>query len=426
MKVLVFTTLYPNNVWPNHGVFVKERMAQFATIEGCDVKVVAPIPYFPPIKANWRWWFSQVAQSEVRDGIEIYHPRYCMIPKLGMTLHGVMMFLSVLGTLKKLRRNFNFDLIDAHFVYPDGFAAALLSMYFKKPLVITARGSDINLNSKFAIIRRLIQYTLRRATQIISVCSALREAMICLGIPGEKIVVIPNGVDVKKFYRVAKHEARKKLSLPEDSKIILSVGSLIPRKGFDQIIKSLKILREKHRFCNLSLVIVGDGPSQTELKRLVLSLGLGDSVRFMGAIAHAELYLWYSAVDLFCLASSREGWPNVLLESLACGTPVVATNIWGTPEVIQSDQLGLLTERSEDRIADALAIALRKSWSPDDLIAYASSHTWERAAIAIHHVFEEVLQRGPNPSHEGAVCYTTSAFTVPKRKDAAAFDSSED
>jgi len=169
MKVLVFTTLYPNNVWPNQGVFIKERMTQFARLDGCEVKVVAPVPYFPPIKANWRWRFSQVAPSEVRDGIEVYHPRYYMTPKWGMTLYGILMFLSVVLAVRKLRRDFDFDLIDAHFVYPDGFAAVLLGKCFNKPVVVTARGSDVNLYSAFPIIHRLLRYTLNEAKSVIAV-----------------------------------------------------------------------------------------------------------------------------------------------------------------------------------------------------------------------------------------------------------------
>jgi teichuronic acid biosynthesis glycosyltransferase TuaC len=416
MKILVFTTLYPNNVWPNQGVFIKERMTQFAGLDECEVKVVAPVPYFPRIKLNWRWRFSQVAKYEVRDGLEVYHPRYFMIPICGMIFYGLLMFISVLRTVKRLRKEFNFDLIDAHFVYPDGFAAVLLGKYFKKPVVVSARGSDINLYSKFSIVRRLLQYTLRQADHVIAVCVALKQAMIELGIAADKIAVVPNGVDVKKFYRVVRADARRKLELPAIGKIILSVGGLIPRKGFDLIIRALKRLTEQEYRENLRLVIAGEGPAKNELIRLVSDLKLNEHVRIVGSIPHSDLYLWYSAADVFCLASSREGWPNVLLESLACGTPIVATNIWGTPEVIQSDQFGFLTERTEDAITDTLAAALRKSWSQDELISYAKSHTWERAAGAVHRVFEEVLNRKSNDGlHNGASRETTSTYTIPMR-----------
>jgi teichuronic acid biosynthesis glycosyltransferase TuaC len=174
MKVLIFTSLYPNNVWPNHGVFIKERMTQFAKLDGCDVKIVAPVPYFPRFKLNWRWRFSQVVRREFRDGVEVYHPRYFMTPKVGMVLYGWMMFLSVLPIVKKIQKNFDFDLIDAHFIYPDGFAAVLLGQLFGKPVVVSARGSDINLFETLPVIRKLLQYVLRKAARVIAVSQALK------------------------------------------------------------------------------------------------------------------------------------------------------------------------------------------------------------------------------------------------------------
>src|SRR5262245_3251327 len=191
MKVLVFTSLYPNNIWPNHGVFIKERTSHFAKFDGCEVKVVAPVPYFPAVKLNWRWSFSQVARRESRDRIEVYHPRYFITPKVGMMLYGWMMFLSVLPVVREIQKNFAFDLIDAHYVYPDGFAAVLLSRFFKKPVVVSARGSDINLFKTFPLIRRRLKFVLRKADRVIAVSEALRNTMVELQVPKNKIDVIP-------------------------------------------------------------------------------------------------------------------------------------------------------------------------------------------------------------------------------------------
>ena len=392
MKVLVFTTLFPNNVWPNHGIFVKERMCEVARLEKCEVQVVAPVPYYPCIRVGWRAAYRQVVPDEIIDGVRVYHPRYVMIPKVGMALHGLMMFLSVYRFVKKIRRNFDFDVIDAHYVYPDGFAAVLLGRCFQRPVVVSARGSDINQFSRFPLIRRLLQYTLRRADKVIGVCQALKNAMMALKIPAEKIAVIPNGVDHKKFYPVSKQEARQRLRLPLDKRIILSVGGLIPRKGFDLILNALKLVSEEFRVNDFFLVVVGEGPQRGALESLVLSCRLGDRVFFAGAIAHKELHVWYSAADLFCLASSREGWPNVVLESLACGTPVVATDVWGTPEIIQSTDVGLLTKRNERDMASRICVALNKVWDADRIVEYSKQHTWQRVAGAVFKTLEAVLR----------------------------------
>lgn len=391
MKVLVFTSLYPNNIWPNHGVFIKERITHVAKSGGCEIKVVAPVPYFPPFKINWRWSFSRVLPVEIRDGIEVYHPRYYMIPKVGMSLYGFMLFLSVLHCVRQIRKTFDFDLIDAHFIYPDGFAAVMLSWFFQTPLVVSARGSDINLYSHFPVIRKILQYTLRKANRVIAVCQALKDAMVLLGVAEEKIAVVPNGVDHNKFFPIPKQEARKKLGLPCDKKIILSVGGLVPRKGFDILVKALKRLTSEANGKNdLFLVIVGEGPSRSDLEKLIHSMGLDGNVHLAGNIPHHALNEWYSAADIFCLASDREGWPNVIMESLACGTPVVATNIWGIPEIVRSSDIGLLTPRHENNIAKTLQTALTKQWDANVIMGFAKNATWQRVALSVRHEFESI------------------------------------
>jgi teichuronic acid biosynthesis glycosyltransferase TuaC len=120
VKLLVFSALFPNNVWPELGIFVKERMVHFARQTRCEMKIVAPVPYFPPVKMGSRWRFSQIAAQETIDGFEVYHPRYFMIPKVGMVFYGWKMFLSVLPLMRRLKQRYPFDLIDAHFLYPDG------------------------------------------------------------------------------------------------------------------------------------------------------------------------------------------------------------------------------------------------------------------------------------------------------------------
>ena len=360
-------------------------------LQGCEVKVVAPVPYFPELKVNWRWRFSQVARMEIRDGLEVCHPRYIMMPKLGMTLYGVMMFLSVLATVKRIQKKFDFDIIDAHWVYPDGLAAVLLGRFFKKPVVVSARGSDINLYGQFPLIRRLLRYTLHKTDRVIAVSRALKMAMVRLGIPDSKISVIPNGVDTKKFYPLCRKEAREKLGVPGDAKVILSVGHLTPGKGFDVVMKAIALLLEESPQENLQLIIVGDGPFRKALEKTGSILNLARNVSFRGNVSHEELFLLYSAADLFCLASEMEGCPNVILESLACGTPVVATAVGGIPEIIQSDEFGLLAERNETQIAGAIQAALRKSWQSGDLIQLAKQHSWEQTAWAVRHVFESVL-----------------------------------
>jgi glycosyltransferase involved in cell wall biosynthesis len=352
---------------------------------------VAPVPYFPPLKLGHRFLFTKVLRQEIIEGLDVYHPRYFMIPKIGMALHGLLMFLSMLPVVRKIQKEFYFDIIDAHYIYPDGFAAVLLGCFFRKPVVVSARGSDISLFTEFPMIRKLLQYTLRKADNVIAVSQALKYVIVKLGIPEEKIFVVPNGVNLDKFYPFPKEAARKKLSLPIDKKMILSVGSLTPNKGFDLLIKALNILFEEFHEKDLYLVIVGEGAFRKELEQLITSLHCNAWVHLVGAIPHQRLSLWYNAADLFCLASEREGCPNVLLESLACGTPAVATLVWGIPEMIRSDEVGLLASRNERTLAEKISLALNKTWQSEAIVCYARKQTWDRVAQIVLHVFATVL-----------------------------------
>jgi glycosyltransferase involved in cell wall biosynthesis len=390
MKILVFTSLYPNNMWPNHGVFIKERMTRFTQYEGCEIKVIAPVPYFPAFNVNWRWKFSRVARREMRDGIEVYHPRYLLTPKVGMTFYGWMMFFSVLSLAKNIQKDFDFDLIDSHYVYPDGFAAIQLGRLLKKPVVVSARGSDVNLYGTFPLIRKLLQYVLRNADGVIAVSRALKQSMVQLGIPERRISSIPNGVDTETFYPMLKEQARRELGL-QCSRLLLSVGNLTPNKGFDLLIRAFPMVAAKLDKEDVHLAIVGDGPFRNELQTMISRLRLDSRLHLVGELPHAKLRVWYSAADVFCLASAREGWPNVILESLACGTPVVATSVGGLPEIVSSDTLGFLTDRDEAKIAAAICRALKKTWQTDYLVEYARSHTWEHTASAVLRVFEMVV-----------------------------------
>src|SRR4030095_16386921 len=208
MKALVFTTAYPNNVWPNANVHVRQRVAHVAALEECRVKVVAPVPYFPPLKLSQKWLFSQVARQEIIDGLEVYHPQYLMTPKVGMALYGLQMFLGALSTVRRVKRDFDFDLISAHTVYPEGLAGVLLGAYFHTPVVVSARGSDINLLRTFPVMRRLLRCTLNKADRVIAVSDALKRAMIGLGILDSKISVISNGGEPKKIPSFAQKESK--------------------------------------------------------------------------------------------------------------------------------------------------------------------------------------------------------------------------
>jgi glycosyltransferase involved in cell wall biosynthesis len=385
---LIYTTLFPNSVQPLHGNFILERMRHLLPF--VNMTAVAPVPYFPRVNLSQRWFnFAATPYSERFAGFEVDHPRYLVVPRIGMTTHGFSMFAGSLPQVWRRLRETDYDLIDAHYIYPDGLAAVMLGATLKKPVVVSARGTDINLFPRFKSIRPLVQQVLKRADAVIAVSQPLKDIMIDLGCPPEKITVIRNGVDPVKFRKQPQATARQKLGLPADRPIVLSVGRLNENKGFHILIQAVSLLKRLRP--DLMLVIVGEGTYRTCLEVQVRRLGLQDRVALVGSHASEELATWYSAADLFCLASEREGCPNVLLEAIVCGCPVIATRAGGTSEIVESPSLGTLVERSPEAFGSAIDQALQQPRNRTAIAAHGQSYRWDKAAGSILNIYSHVV-----------------------------------
>lgn len=392
MRALVFTSLFPNRCQPNNGIFIHQRMAHFGRMPGNEVRAVAPVPYCPKWVdlPPWRV-FSKVPEREIIGGIPVDHPRFPLIPKISMPFHAALIFLSSVKTVRRTYRKFPFDLIDGHFIYPDGLSAIWLGKVFRKPVVLSARGSDINQFTHFPTIRPMIRYALKHADAVISVCRALKDEMVALGIDPGKIRVISNGVDLKRFQKKRVTESRIRLGIPENFRLVLSVGHLIPRKGFDYLISAMPGILSEHP--EARLYVIGEGPSRSELENQVYQLGLTGKVFLLGERPNVELSWWYNAANVFCLASSREGWANVIMEAMACGCPVVATNVYGAPEAITAPHLGTLVQRNPDAIQKAVCSALTGTWDRDRIRDHVAARDWMAVAREVSEVFESTVLR---------------------------------
>lgn len=374
IRVLVFSTLFPNEAQPAHGLFVWRRLQEVLATGRISAKVVAPVPWFPFAHRRFGEYgrFAAVPDREVRDGVEVVHPRYLVIPKVGMRVTPWTLGRAGLAAARQLRSaGFDFDLIDAHYFYPDGVAASLVGKTLGRPVVITARGTDISLIPRDAVARRRIVAAAESSGACVAVCQALKDEMVDLGIGAERITVLRNGVDLQGFQPIDRLEARRRLGL-EGRNWLLSVGLLIDRKGHDITIRALRDLP------GYSLVIAGDGPLRPQLQLLARDMGVADRVRFAGLVPADELPVYYSAADASILASSREGWANVLLESMACGTPVVASAVWGTPEVVSSRAAGrLMADRTPVALAEAVRQLAADCPAREATRAYAEQFGWE-------------------------------------------------
>ena len=399
MKVLVVSTMFPSAANPVHAVFVRNRIQRVA--ERCDVRVLSPIPWFPFAVHLKRYQHRKgIPHHDVIGGLETRYPRFLSIPALFKPLDGVFLFLSVWWAARKLRKEFDFDLIDAHLAYPDGYGCALLAKWLKKPLLVTLRGHDVNDVPKYPVRRRQVQYALRTANRVIGVARALCRAAVDLGCDESKTTVVSNGVDGELFGLDDRVTARRALGLPEKRRIILGVGHLVERKGFHLLVDAVGRLHEAG-LDDVYLVIVGgpgeEGDWRDVIRERIRANRLEDHVLLAGAQLNNTLRNWYNAADVFCLASEKEGWANVLLETLACGTPAVATNVWGTPEVVSSDDYGVLVERTPESIAEGLRRALEKNWDREAISRYALGHTWDRVADRVLENFHTALGRESTP-----------------------------
>lgn len=279
----------------------------------------------------------------------------------------------------------DFDLIDAHYFYPDGVAAAFLARHFRKPLVITARGTDLSYIPRYKRPRQMIQWAATQASGIVCVCQALKDTLVELGVSAEKIVVLRNGVDLERFAPIEREEQRSKLGWQRPT--LLSVGNLYLHKGHDLAIAAMALLPE------YALVIAGGGPEEQNFKRQAQELGVAERVSFVGVVAQSELKYYYGAADALILASSREGWANVLLEAMACGTPVAASAVGGTPEVVTAEDAGILMrERSPASLAAAVKQLFARGVQRDATRQFAERFSWDATTVGQIELFSRILK----------------------------------
>ena len=383
VRLVTFSTLFPSSVRPGHGIFVETRLRELLSSGQVQAKVVAPVPWFFSKHSRWGSYglVTRTPARETRNGLDVLHPRYVLLPKIGMTLAPFAMALGARPALQKLLdEGFAFDVIDAHYFYPDGVAAALLARHFKKPFTITARGTDLNLISRFMLPRKMMQWAASKAAASIGVCSALVDVMRDWRVAEQQLHVMRNGVDLQRFRPLPQLEMRNKLGL-DGSPLLLSVGNLVELKGHRILIEALARLIPRHPQAHL--VIIGEGPERARLVELARQLGVESRLTLTGALPNEDLLRWYSAADVLLLASSREGWANVLLESMACGTPVVATNVGGSPEVVADGSVGcLVAQRSAEAFSIAIEEMIQRKPDRAHVRAYAEGFSWQKTTQA--------------------------------------------
>lgn len=397
--LLTLSSLYPSKARPRHGVFVENRLVKLVEAGNIRARVIAPVPWFPFTARAFGDYARMAAtpRTERRRGIDVVYPRYPMVPRISTEWQPALIAAAAARCASSVRaEGFDFDLIDAHYFYPDGAAAAGVAARFGKPLIITARGSDINVIAQMAGPRRRILQAARYASAIISVSNALKTKMVNMGMDAARIHVLRNGVDMSAFVPIEQRLAQAALGLAHGS-VVASIGNLVAGKGHDLALRSIARLE------GVVLLIVGDGPQRASLERLARELGVDSRVQFAGELPPERMPTAYSAADLLVLASNNEGWPNVLLEALACGTAVIAADVGGVGEILTADVAGtIVTERSPEAFAAAITERLARVAERAAVRTFAAQFSWDDVVRQQTELYQRVAAERAPLSRPGA------------------------
>ncbi len=395
-ELIVYSSLFPSLARPGAGLFIRERM--FRVAQHRPLVVVSPQPWFPGqslIRRLRPGYRPQSPTLEIQQGIHVYHPRFLSVPGLLRRFDGWSMALGSFLLLRRLKAE-GARLIDAHFTYPDGEAATRLGRWLGLPATITLRGTEVP-HSKNPVLRPRLARALRAATRVFSVSDSLRSLALELGAAPAKAEVVGNGVDLTRFHPIDRHAARERYGIAPHAPVLISVGGLVERKGMHRVIDCLPTLLTRHP--DLHYVIVGggspEGDLRAELDAQVHQLGLGAHVHFLGALPADELKWPLGAADVFVLATRNEGWANVFLEAMACGLPVISTDVGGNAEVVCNDQLGSIVPFGDaDALQRALDAALHKTWDRAAIIEYARANQWDKRVAQLLRAYDGIL--GPS------------------------------
>lgn len=391
MNICSLSTVFPNPIEPDHGPFVRSRLRYMADL--ATLKVVAPIALldYAVLGSKRR---GRVPDCIWDGKMEVFYPRWIYPPIFG-SVNAFFLALRLLPTFVSLRSRYDYSLIDSHFGYPEGVAAALLSRRLHCPFTITLRGNEIK-HANFPPRKRLMRWAFRRASHIIAVSESLRQFALSLGVSEAVTTCIPNGTDRDVFYRRDYLEARIRLCIEPGKRMILSAGSLTERKGHHRVIRTLRKLREDG--IAAELWIAGrrgrEDRFEQQIHQAVTDNGLSEAVHFVGYLESSVLAEYMSAADVLCLSSSREGSPNVVHEALSCGLPVVATDVGGVKDLIHNNHNGFVVRSFDDEgFAAAVREALAREWDRSQIAELGQSRSWQKVAAEVLQVMNTVSLR---------------------------------
>jgi glycosyltransferase involved in cell wall biosynthesis len=338
-------------------------------------------------------WRDAVGRSaslvpDDRQKPPVEYLRYFYIPRVARFTYAIGVLFSLLGKVSALKKR-KLDCLLLSWAYPDGVAGMVLAKLLGLPAVIKIHGSDVNMHMSHRLRAVQIAWAMRSAGGVISVSEALADKLVAKGISRSKIKVIYNGLDHGLFRPLSAQDCRSKLKLGESRQRLLYIGNLKREKGCVELMESF--LRLSVGRPDLDLVYIGAGKEESTISELATAAGVDSRVHLRGVVDHQQLPEWINACDLVVLPSYSEGVPNVLLEAMACGTPVVATSVGGIPEVVPEHAGILIAPQDVDGLTAALSTALDKRWDPSLIAGAAARYNWDANAEEVESFLADVV-----------------------------------
>jgi glycosyltransferase involved in cell wall biosynthesis len=389
MRVAVVTKIFPSSLEPLSAPFNRRQIGELARF--CDVQLFVAIPAFPLARTltvpGRAARLASLPERERVCGLDVTYVRQWYVPRIGLTVAVPLYLASLLPHRERLRTA---DIVLATWAYPDACAALLLSRLVRKPCVVKVHGSDVNVVLQRPVARTIGSRLLPEAAAAVAVSRPLADELVRLGVAPGAVHVVGNGVDMTLFRPRDRAATRRALGVEETARVILFVGRLEPQKGVRELLDAFD--RVRSRIPGALLVLIGDGVSQDTVRARAARWG-DRAARILGPRPQVEVAEWMGACDVLTLPSWAEGTPNVVLEALASGRPVVATSVGGIPDALGNPNSGIVVPpRDAHGLADALCRALGRTWD-EAVLRACGPRSWTASAKELHEVLVRMLER---------------------------------
>lgn len=391
-RVLIVTNLFANPWDASRATFNQQQFERLART--LDVSVLVPVSWLSVLRRPFA--YPRLRRAAMRRWPFADYVIFWYVPGVGRRFHAAFLLVSLLLQRLPTFLSRRWSCMLASWGYPDAVAVGALAMMSGTPFVVKVHGTDINAFANAPARRAQIRWALNRAHHVVAVSRALADRLGQIGVSRERTSVLYNGVDPRKFHPIAREEARGRLGYATHDRLVLFVGNVQSSKGCGELLSAFLSLSASTT--GLRLAFAGSGPQTKELHTIVADRGMAQEIRFLGRLAHEDLLQWFGAAAVLCLPSHAEGVPNVVLEAMACGTPVVASDVGGIAEVLPPFAGLLVPPGNVKALQAALASALQTDWDTDRIVRHASGFDWDRNVARLGALLQEAALTARRPS----------------------------